>query len=134
LLDAGVIVSALNKRERHHAVCLRAMEESDQPMYTCEAVIMESCHLLRKTPGAAEAVLANLVHGQFEIAFQLAKSITVIDELMRKYRDTPIDFADACLIHMADELGTGDILTLDSDFQHYRWRKTRPFNLLIPLA
>jgi uncharacterized protein len=35
---------------------------------------------------------------------------------------------------MADELGTGDILTLDSDFHHYRWRKTRPFNLLIPLG
>lgn len=50
---------------------------------------------------------------------------------MQKYRDLPISFADACLIQMADELDTGDILTLDSDFEHYRWRKTRHFNLLI---
>lgn len=52
---------------------------------------------------------------------------------MRKYRDIPADFADACLIQMADELDTGDILTLDSDFKHYRWRRNKSFNLLIPL-
>jgi predicted nucleic acid-binding protein len=52
---------------------------------------------------------------------------------MRKYRDTPADFADACLIQMADDLNTGEILTLDSDFRHYRWRKSKAFRLLIPL-
>jgi hypothetical protein len=34
---------------------------------------------------------------------------------------------------MAGEFDTGDILTLDSDFIHYRWKRTRRFNLLIPL-
>jgi len=52
---------------------------------------------------------------------------------MKKYSDTPCDFADACLIAMASEFDTGDILTLDSDFRHYRWRRNRRFNLLIPL-
>jgi len=134
LLDTGVIVSALDKRQRHHALCLQWMEGLDRPMSTCEAVIMESCHLLRKMVGSSEAVLANLAHGHFQIAFQLPRAVAEVKALMHKYRDTPIDFADACLIHMADELDTGDILTLDSDFLHYRWRKTRPFNLLIPLG
>ena len=57
----------------------------------------------------------------------------MVKALMAKYRDIPADFADACLIAMADQLDTGDILTLDSDFAHYRWRRTRAFNLLIPL-
>lgn len=109
------------------------MEEIDRPMYTCEAVIMESCHLLRRFSGASESVLQNLAHGHFAIAFQLSGSVTAVEGHMRKYRDTPADFADACLIQMADELDTSDILTLDSDFQHYRWRKTKRFNLLIPL-
>jgi hypothetical protein len=52
---------------------------------------------------------------------------------MSKYADTPCDFADACLIHLADQLGTGDILTLDSDFKHYRWRRSKHFRMLIPL-
>ena len=103
-------------------------------MVTCEAVVSESCFLLRHIPGAPEEVLKNLEQGVFEISFELTASVSVIRNLMRKYVDTPIDFADACLIQMADELNTGDILTLDSDFLHYRWRKTRPFNLLIPQA
>jgi len=32
---------------------------------------------------------------------------------------------------MANQLDTGDILTLDSDFMHYRWKRTRRFHLLI---
>ncbi len=52
---------------------------------------------------------------------------------MQKYSDIPGSFADACLIAMANELGTGDILTLDGHFKHYRWRRNRAFNLLIPL-
>src|SRR5208337_4288333 len=36
---------------------------------------------------------------------------------LREYRDLAPDFADACLIQLADELDTGDILTLDGDFR-----------------
>jgi predicted nucleic acid-binding protein len=52
---------------------------------------------------------------------------------MRKYRDLPTDFADACLIHLADELNTENILTLDGDFELYRWRRNRPFHSLVLL-
>lgn len=68
-----------------------------------------------------------------EIPFRLEGSTAVVSQLMKKYSDTPCDFADACLIAMADALDTGDILTLDRDFKHYRWRRNRRFNLLIPL-
>jgi predicted nucleic acid-binding protein len=50
---------------------------------------------------------------------------------MNKYARVPMDFADACLVHLADELGTSRILTLDSDFHTYRWRRGRAFELLI---
>ena len=80
-----------------------------------------------------ETVLSNVENGLFTIPFQLSRSTPQIQAILQKYRDTPADFADACLIAMADELDTGDILTLDSDFVHYRWRKTRPFRMLIPL-
>jgi predicted nucleic acid-binding protein len=83
--------------------------------------------------GASEAVLKNIQQGTFRLAFDLSRSLDSVLELMKKYRDTPADFADACLIQMADELDTGDILTLDSDFTHYRWRRVKHFHLLIPL-
>jgi uncharacterized protein len=52
---------------------------------------------------------------------------------MSKYRDRPMDLAGACLVQLADELNTGDILTLDQDFESYRWRWPRPFHLLVAL-
>ena len=42
-----------------------------------------------------------------------------------------MDFADACLVQMADELDTGRILTLDHDFVIYRWRRSRAFDRLL---
>lgn len=52
---------------------------------------------------------------------------------MAKYADQPMSFADACLTAMAAELGTGKILTFDDDFRVYRWGRSRPFEMLIPL-
>ena len=40
--------------------------------------------------------------------------------LMEKYRDTPMDLADASLVAAAEGLELHRILTLDSDFRVYR--------------
>ena len=134
LLDSSVIVALLDRRELAHARCLDFMRELRQPVSTCEAAITESCFLLSHIAGAAEALFANVECGDFQIAFDLGKSAGPVRTLMHKYRDLPMSLADACLVQMADELDTGDILTLDSDFSHYRWRKNKKFNLLIPLG
>ena len=133
LVDTGVIVALLDRSERHHARCVTLMEGLERPLVTCEAVIAESCYLLRRFPGAPETVLQNVERGVFQIPFQLSRSAAPVRSIMRKYRDLPADFADACLIHLAEELNTGDILTLDGDFQLYRWRRNRPFHLLVTL-
>jgi predicted nucleic acid-binding protein len=112
---------------------VRQLEVLEQPTVTCEAVIAESCYLLRNTPGAALDVLATIESRELEIAFQLSSSAGKVQSLLEKYKDLPASIADACLVQMADELETGDILTLDSDFKHYRWRRNRRFNLLVAL-
>ena len=134
LADAGFLVAVYNKRERYHRVCTEVYQSLDQPLVTCEPVLTESLHLLRSTPGAGDALLASVEEGILEIPFRLSESTAAIRKIMKKYRDLQADFADACLIHMADELGTGDILTLDSDFRHYRWRRNKSFRLLVPLG
>lgn len=133
LVDSGFIVALLDRRDRRHAECRAAIQDLSRAFVTCEAVISESCYLLRRVPGASLAVVANVDEGTFEVPFRFTGAVSAIRAIMLKYRDVPADFADACLIHMADELDTGDILTLDSDFISYRWRRTRPFQPLIPL-
>jgi predicted nucleic acid-binding protein len=133
LIDTGVIFALLDRDEWAHERCVSALEIVTRPLVTCEAVITESCYLLRRRRDAVDALLANVETGFFSIPFQISSSAPQIRAILGKYRDTPADFVDACLIAMADALDTGDILTLDSDFKHYRWRRTRRFNMLVPL-
>ena len=52
--------------------------------------------------------------------------------LMRKYSGTPMDFADATLVLLADELGVLDVLTLDRrGFSTYRTAKGKIFRLVL---
>ena len=127
LLDTSVMVALLDRSERRHVDCVQAIQELDSPLVTCESVITEACYLTRNLPGAPEAILQNVRDGAFQIPIQLSRSAAVIQRILRKYRDQEIDLADACLIHLASELRTGDILTLDSDFKIYRWGANCPF-------
>jgi predicted nucleic acid-binding protein len=131
LLDTGCIVGLLDRSERHHERCKQAVVAVGGPLVTCEAVIAESCHLLRRHRGASDAILENVDRGVFRLPFRLEESSGEIRRLMKRYARVPMDFADACLVALADAFGTGRILTLDGDFRIYRWRRTRGFDLLI---
>jgi predicted nucleic acid-binding protein len=130
LLDTGVVVALLDRSERLHEACADAVQEIEAPLITCEAVIAESFYLLRNLVGASEAVIENVAAGIFQIPFQLSHEAAGLKQILRKYRDRKIDLADACLIRLADEFGTADILTLDQDFAIYRWGKNKPFRML----
>src|SRR5260370_42291585 len=89
-------------------------------LITCEAVIAESCYLLRSLPGAPEAVLENVAAGIFQVPFQLSRASPGVKQVLRKYRDRKIDLADACLIRLADEFETAAVRTLYNDLATYR--------------
>jgi len=50
--------------------------------------------------------------------------------LMEKYRDRPMDLADATLVAAAESLDTTRIITLDSDFFIHRFRDSAAFEVL----
>jgi predicted nucleic acid-binding protein len=102
-------------------------------LVTCESAVAEACYLLRGTPGAPEAILENVANGVFQTPVRLADQASAVGKLLRKYRDVPMSLADACLVDLADRMDTGLILTLDRDFEIYRWRSRRKFELLIKL-
>jgi predicted nucleic acid-binding protein len=133
LVDSGFFIALYNQRESAHRRCVEAYASVRGPLITCEACITEALHILDHAAPAVESILTSIEQASLRIPISLGDATQEIRELMRKYRDTPADFADACLIHLADRFDTGDILTLDSDFKHYRWRRNRQFRLLIPL-
>jgi predicted nucleic acid-binding protein len=134
LLDTGMIVALLDATDSLHQRCADAMANVSAPLVTCETVIAESCYLLRGVQGAAEAILQSVASREFLLPINLSDAATAIRRLMAKYRDRRIDLADAFLMHLANEFGTGDILTVDGDFRIYRWGRNNPFRILVPLS
>jgi predicted nucleic acid-binding protein len=134
LLDTGVIVALLDRSELRHRECVKSIEAIDAPLVTCEAVITEACYLVRRLRGAREEILKSVAAGTFHIPIQLSDCATAVEGILRKYRDREMDLADACLVHLASELRSGEILTLDRDFLVYRWGGKHSFHSIIPFA
>ena len=56
IVATGPLVALLNARETHHAVVRETLNTIEPPLSTCEAVITETCFLLRQLAGGADAV------------------------------------------------------------------------------
>jgi predicted nucleic acid-binding protein len=53
-------------------------------------------------------------------------------KLLDKYADTPMDFADACLVRMSEILPQPRVWTADQDFRVYRRHGRSSIRLLAP--
>ena len=54
-----------------------------------------------------------------------------IKQLTEKYHDLPMDFADACLVVLAEELNINLIATIDRDFSIYRIKGKKKFKTIL---
>ncbi|MBI4814758.1 MAG: PIN domain-containing protein [Deltaproteobacteria bacterium] len=136
LTDTGFWLALANRGDIHHEAAKRALAAVSEPLVTTLPVATETCHLLlsRLGPSAQLAFVASWTAGAFqlhEIGDHHADRISV---LMQKYRELPMDLADASLVIAAEDLGTGRIFSTDCrDFRSYRWKNRKPFkNLLLP--
>ena len=92
-------------------------------MLTTWPAFTEAMYLLGEAGGwrAQDALWGMLQQGDLEIAIQSADDYERMRTLMHKYRDHPMDLADASLVRLAEERRLREIFTLDEqDFQTYR--------------
>jgi predicted nucleic acid-binding protein len=57
LLDTGLLVAIVNRREAFHQWATQATTNLSYPFFTCEAVITEACFLLQNVYGGEDAVI-----------------------------------------------------------------------------
>ena len=102
-------------------------------LVTTSAVITEAMYFVSSLSEGPEA-LASFAQAARLLVYDCAQPSQLKDaaRLMRKYSDTPMDFADATLVRLADELGTVEILTLDRrGFSTYRTSRGKHFRLVL---
>ena len=133
LVDTGPIVAYLDRADPAHDSVAQAFDSFSGQLATTSAVITEAMHLLADAPDGP-MLLAELVQAA-DLRIVESTQATQIREaaaLMRKYADTPMDFADATLVLLADTAGVLEILTLDRrGFSTYRTAKGKRFRLVL---
>jgi len=70
LLDSSAIVAMLDHAQQSHASVVASLRAWKGALVTVEAVIAESCHLLRRVHGAPETILQNVVGNILQIPFR----------------------------------------------------------------
>jgi predicted nucleic acid-binding protein len=131
LIDTGAILAILDRADRWHRACLDAVASIRLPALTSQAVLTElfymSAHL-----GIGIEPAWNLVRsGALRVASIGHEELAEIHELMRRYADRPMDFADATLVYLARRESLSTILTVDhADFSTYRIEGKRAFRIL----
>ncbi len=121
LLDTGGLVCLLDRRQQNHRAVIDFFEQWEGEVVSTEAVLTESTHLLGRIPGGREACLEFFLKGGGILVPASRSSLQRARELIVQYADLPMDYADATLVVLAEELGTNLVLTIDRrDFQVYR--------------
>lgn len=112
------------------------MKRLREPLITTWPVLTETCHLMARELGIPTEIrfVQDVERGAAQIFPLSVSHLPRIEALIGKYGDLPMDLADASLVVLAEELGSGRILSTDRrDFHAYRWKNRKPFsNLLGP--
>ena len=131
LLDTGVLVALLDSSENEHASCSRLFEDLHALLVTTEPVLTEAEYLLGPDVRARQTCIEFFTRGGAVLVPQSTRSLERSATLMKKYSDVPMDFADATLVVLAEEIGTSEVLTLDlKGFSTYRIKGRKTFDIL----
>jgi uncharacterized protein len=121
LVDAGPLVAIMDADDEHHAKCTAAIQKARGPLATVWPALTEAMYHLGDLPAAQEKLLEMVDLGPLKLLPLEANDLSRIRELMRQYRDLPMDFADAALVRVAEREGIRTIFTVDHrDFSIYR--------------
>jgi len=131
IVDTGAILALLDENDRWHAFCLHALRQLRLPLLTTEAVLTEVFHLIRRSRTEMEAVWTLFHSGVIVLATIDNSELHRIQALMSRYKDLPMDFADATLVYLGERESITAVFTLDqNDFAVYRIAGKRRFHIL----
>lgn len=130
LLDTGVFIALLDKSEKNHERCARFFNDFRGNILTTEPILTEALYLFSSSIKAQRACIEFILKGGATLVPQSTESLIRTISLMEKYKDLPMDFADATLVALAEDTGIDEVLTLDiRGFGTYRIRGRKEFKV-----
>jgi predicted nucleic acid-binding protein len=132
LTDAGPLVALVDAGEPDHERCREALDTLQLPLTTSWPAFTEAIYLLGRAAGwPAQEALWKLVERSVLMLADLTPEFTArAAELMRRYRDHPMDLADATLVALAEYGDDKLIFSLDAHFRSYQLRGRRHLRVI----
>jgi predicted nucleic acid-binding protein len=131
LVDAGPLVALLDRTDSAHAECVAALKTLRDTPITVWPAFTEALYLLGGSWPAQRALWSRLETGALVLAPLDEADAPRMRALMEKYRDLPMDLADAALVRVAERESLTQMFTLDrKHFSVYRPGRRRRFSLL----
>ena len=131
IIDTGPWVALIDRSETRHAECVQWFKNFSGRLYSTEAVLTEVLYLLNFSITAQCAALDFVLESVVEIVPANTKSQQKTKNLMKKYADLPMDFADATIVCLATETGMQNVVTFDrKDFAIYKLPKKQSFMMM----
>lgn len=133
LVDTGPFVAYLNRADPMHEPVAARLESFIGQLATTGAVVTEVMHFVSDVPEGPASFAELLVGSNVQVVEAMQPPhILAAAALMKKYADTPMDFADATLVALAEQLDLTDVLTLDRrGFSAYKTSKGKRFRLVL---
>ena len=132
LLDTGPWVALLSRHDNHHQWGVEQFRRFEPPLLSCEAVVAETCFLLKRAGFDPSLALQFIERGVVQLPFVLQKQIGSVRQLFKRYENVPASLADAALIRLAEINDSPLLLTTDSDFHIYRRHGRQTIPLVSP--
>ncbi len=122
LTDTGPIVAMIDINEARHETCRLTLPRLAKPMMTTREAWTEAMYLLGRELGYPEqqALWRLRSSGMLVVHSSSETEMDRMEFLMNKFRDAPMDLADASLVAAAETRGLRRIFTLDRHFYAYR--------------
>lgn len=131
LIDAGPLIALFDASDKYHQDAVDFIKSNKFKLVTTIASITETLHLLDFNRNAQIDFLEWVQRGAVEIHNIENTDFQRLRELTEKYRDLPMDFADSCLVYLAEKLNVNTIATIERDFSIYRIPGGRKFKTIM---
>ena len=131
LIDSGPLIALFDASDKYHNKAVNFIKSSKYPLVTTIASVTETLHLLDFNRNAQIDFIEWIHKGAVEIQNIESSDFGRLKELTEKYRDLPMDFADSCLVYLAEKLSLNTIATIDRDFTIYRIKGRKKFKVIL---
>jgi predicted nucleic acid-binding protein len=131
LIDSGPLIALFDASDKYHQDAVDFIKRNKFKLVTTIASITETLHLLDFNRNAQIDFLEWVQRGAVEIHNIENTDFQRLKELTEKYRDLPMDFADSCLVYLAEKLNLNTIATIDRDFSIYRIHGRKKFKTIM---